>query len=160
MNDYCCGICSHVRKVIIKCTVRTANVDKKTYKEVVAFVVNLVRPLLLQNAFAEKILKSLTSHNNDLKKWFHSSEVLYFENKLYLPKSLRLSILVRNHNDPLTEHFDIKKIFELLQRKYYWPNPNKKNASSDMRQLIREYCEICVICKRSKISKHKPYEDL
>ena len=53
----------------------------------------------------------------------------------------------------------MKKTFEFFHRKYYWFNSNKKNAFFDMKQLVREYCESCVVCKRSKTSKHKSYEN-
>ena len=71
-----------------------------------------------------------------------------------------MNALTRNHDDPLAGHFEVKKTLELLHRKYYWPNPGKKNAPPDMRQLVREYCESCAVCKRSKAPRHKPYGDL
>ena len=70
-----------------------------------------------------------------------------------------MNALARNHDDPLAGHFGVEKTLELLHRKYYWPNPDREDAPSGMRQLVREYCESCAVCKRSKASRHKPYED-
>ena len=107
-----------------------------------------------------KIRNKLIIHDVDLLiNWQNSNEVLYRENKLYLFEAMRMNTLIQNHNDSLVDHFEIKKTFELFHWKYYWFNLNKKNAFFDMKQLIREYYELCVVCKRSKTSKHKSYEN-
>ena len=49
-----------------------------------------------------------------------------------------------------------------MQRKYYWFDLNRENDEtfSDMRRLIKNYCEFCFICKRSKTFRHKSYDEL
>ena len=133
---------------------------EKAYSKVSNSLKNHVRFILLINNYAMKIRNELIIHDVDLLiNWQNSNEVFYRENKLYLFKAMRMNALIRNHNDSLIDHFEVKKTLELLHRKYYWFNSNKKNAFFDMKQLVREYCELCVVCKRSKTSKHKSYEN-
>ena len=93
--------------------------------------------------------------------WKDHDEILWFDDKLYLLEQLRDSILILNHDDSLINHFEIKKILKFMQRKYYWFNENNdSDASLSMRKLIKNYCEICAVCKRNKILKHKSFEKL
>ena len=74
---------------------------------------------------------------------------------------MRDSILILNHDDSLINHFKIKKILKFMQKKYYWFNKsNDSNISLNMRKLIKNYCETCVVCKRNKTLKHKLFEKL
>ena len=133
---------------------------EEVYSKVSNSLKNYVRLMLLINNYAMKIRSELAIHDVDLlTNWQNSNEVLYREDKLYLFETMRMNALTRNHDDPLVDHFEVKKTLELLHRKYYWFNLNRKNASSNMKQLVREYCESCVVCKRSKTSKHKSYEN-
>ena len=53
------------------------------------------------------------------------------------------------------------RTLELLKRKYYWPDPGgKADAPPGMRQFVKEYCESCAVCKRSKAPRHRPYGEL
>ena len=134
---------------------------EEVYSKVSNSLKNYVRFMLLINNYAMKIRSELVTHDVDLLiNWQNSNEDFYRESKLYLFKTMRMNTLIRNHNDSLIDHFEMKKTFEFFHRKYYWFNLNKKNASFDMKQLIREYCELCVVCKRSKTSKHKSYKNL
>ena len=134
---------------------------KKIYLKISNSLKNYVRFMFLINNYAMKIRSELIIHDVDLLiNWQNSNEIFYRENKLYLLEAMRMNALTRNHDDSLIDHFEVKKTLELLHRKYYWLNSNKKNAFFDIKQLVREYCESCVVCKRNKTSKHKSYEDL
>ena len=146
-------------KLIHKYTVRFVLVDE-AYSEVSNSLLNELRRMLLINDYAIEIRSELVIHDvNLLTNWQNSHDVLYHENKLYLFEIMRMNALNRNHDDSLTEHFDMKKIFELFQRKYYWSNSDRNNDFFEMRQLVRKYMKTYVVCKRSKISKHKSYKD-
>ena len=134
---------------------------EKVYSKVSNSLKNYVRLMLLINNYAMKIRSELATHDVDLlTNWQNSNEVLYRENKLYLPEAMRMNALIRNHDDPLVDHFEVKKTLELFYRKYYWPNSNRENAFINIKQLVREYYESCAVCKRSKASRHKSYENL
>jgi hypothetical protein len=52
------------------------------------------------------------------------------------------------HDHLLSEHLSQNKTLELVCCKYVWPR---------MRAFIKDYCNSCTICKRSKTLCHKPY---
>ena len=107
-----------------------------------------------------KIRSELIIHDVDLLiNWQNLNEIFYRENKLYLFETMRINTLIRNHNNSLIDHFEVKKTFKFFYRKYYWLNSNKKNVFFDIKQLICEYCELYVVCKRNKTSKHKSYKN-
>ena len=45
--------------------------------------------------------------------------MLQYDNKPYIPETLRADLLERNHDDPSAGHFGVEKTLELLSRKYY-----------------------------------------
>jgi hypothetical protein len=59
--------------------------------------------------------------------------------------------LKRHHDDILTNHFDVKKTSELLNKKYHW---------SRMIKYVKFYIKTCDICQRTKTFKHLSYDDL
>ena len=133
---------------------------EEIYSKVSNSLKNHVRFMLFVNNYAMKIRSELIIHDVDLLiNWQNSNEIFYRENKLYLLEAMRMNALIRNHDDLLIDHFEMKKTLEFFHRKYYWFNSNRKNVFFDMKQLVREYCELCVVCKRSKASKHKSYEN-
>lgn len=83
--------------------------------------------------------------------WSDSDHCLFYEDKAYIPASLRGEILEMNHDDPLAGHFGKDKSIELISRKYYWPSMKKDIAS---------YVEGCDVCMSSKAARHKPYGNL
>ena len=64
---------------------------------------------------------------------------------------MRKKLISKNHDDFLIEHFDLEKIFDLLQRKYYWIDCDKQTS---------EYVKICDIYQRIKTFRHKSYDEL
>jgi hypothetical protein len=59
--------------------------------------------------------------------------------------------LKRHHDDILTNHFEIKKTIELLNKKYHW---------SRMIKYVKFYIKTCDICQCTKTSKHFSYDNL
>ena len=83
----------------------------------------------------------------DFEKLVRHNERLYvFENA-----AVRKKLINKNYDDFLIDHFDFDKIFELLQRKYYWIDCDKQT---------NEYVKICDICQRIKAFRHKSYDKL
>lgn len=61
--------------------------------------------------------------------------MLRYKGKIYLPERMRIDVLARYHDDPLAGHFEVEKTLNLLQRKYYWPNPgSNKDKPTGMRK--------------------------
>ena len=85
---------------------------------------------------------------------------------MYVPSSLREDVIKSNHDNLLAGHFGVERTLKLIRRKYYWPNQERGDLEGDvehdpsMRAQVKEYCETCAICKRSKAPRHKPYGKL
>ena len=65
---------------------------------------------------------------------------------MYLKIQRLEKIINKHHNDFLTKHFDVNKVVNLIQRKFYWFVYAKQ---------IRFYVKICNICQRIKIYCYK-----
>ena len=108
----------------------------------------------------QKLITSERSHSH----WHDEKKILWHEKCLYVSSNLRENVIKANHDNFLVDHFEIKRTFELIRRKYYWFNQKRsdleKNVEHDsnMRAQIKKYCETCAICKKSKAFRHKSYE--
>ena len=137
-------------------------VEEGAYLAVPTGLDDILRPLLPADPFACDIRRRVANSDVDvMSDWDDTNGVLRYQGRLYLPEVVRSDLVARNHDDPLAGHFGVEKTLELLQRKYYWPNPgDDADAAPGMRKFVREYCESCAICKRSKAPRHKPYGEL
>ena len=77
--------------------------------------------------------------------------MLHYQGLSFVPKAMRIELINYYHNDPLTGHFGIEKICELLAWKYYWPTPRHDNNA---------YVKGCDVCLALKTVRYKPYGDL
>jgi hypothetical protein len=68
-------------------------------------------------------------------------ELLYWKNRLYLPKGLRKRIMESKNDSKVAGHFGRERTMELLTRNFYWPN---------MENDVRTYCNECDNCQRTK----------
>ncbi len=77
-------------------------------------------------------------------------DILHFEEKYYIfTNFLRRKMLKQNHDIFHAKHFEYKKIFELLWKKYWWSNMSKN---------VKNYVVSCMKCSLTKSIKHKFYE--
>ena len=65
--------------------------------------------------------------------------------------NLRLQVLCNTHNYPTTGHLRQNKTLAIIRREYTWP---------EIRKYVREYCQSCTVCARSKVPRHRPYGTL
>ena len=74
-----------------------------------------------------------------ISKWFFQHNLLYYFHTIYVfdKMIMKAKMLRLHHNDFLTKHFEIKKIYSLLQRKFYWLR---------MLKDIKEYIQNCDVC--------------
>ncbi len=75
------------------------------------------------------------------------NKLLYVSENL----SVREELLKHHHDNFLTKHFDVDKISELLNCKYYWKSMIKN---------VKEYINTCDICQRVKMKHHLSYNEL
>jgi hypothetical protein len=142
--------------------IRNVMISKQIYDEKIAkSFVDLIFQMLFQNSFVVSFRKRLIIFNENDERWIDENDVFRFEKKLYVSKRIRFDVLQRCHDDFFANHFEMNKTLKLLRRKYYWFDRNHDfDMFVDMFEFVKNYCESCVICKRSKTSKHKSYEEL
>jgi hypothetical protein len=78
---------------------------------------------------------------------------LLLDDRIYVPDidNLRTRVLQFKHDHILSGHFGQAKTLELVRREYTWPN---------IRTQVKEFCQSCVTCMRSKPQRHRPYGNL
>lgn len=64
------------------------------------------------------------------------------------PEALRVRVLQHMHDHILAGHFGQNRTLALIRREYTWP---------ELRTFVRKYCKSCIICKRNKAPRHRPY---
>ena len=83
--------------------------------------------------------------------WEDIDGVLHHQGLPYILEIIRTKLVSKHHNDPLVGHFGIKKIRELVTRKYYWPT-----LCHDVDNYVKRYNVWLAL----KAVWHKPYGDL
>ena len=83
--------------------------------------------------------------------WEDIKGVLHHQSLPFIPEAIRTELISQHHDNLLVGYFGIKKIRELIVRKYYWPT---------LRHNVETYVKSCDICLTSKTIRHKPYGDL
>jgi len=80
--------------------------------------------------------------------WEDEEGVLIFNDRTYIPPSLRKELLRLHHDLPHVGHPGEAKMVNTIGSQYYFPG---------MRKAIQEYVRLCITCRRSKHDRHKPY---
>lgn len=62
-----------------------------------------------------------------------------------------MELISRHNNNLLAGHFGIKKTWELIAQKYYWPT---------LRAGVGTYVKGYNVCLALKLMKYQPYGDL
>ncbi|PRP85645.1 retrotransposon nucleocapsid protein [Planoprotostelium fungivorum] len=87
-------------------------------------------------------------HLEDKDKGFRTEKKLLFYNELlYIPVPLRVTVLQTRHDTPLAGHFGVNKTHELIKRDYWWPK---------LLRDVEEFVKTCSICQRTKVARQKP----
>ena len=103
-----------------------------------------VRTATVEDSVALEIKK-----RTDNDKFKVEGDLLYFEERLYIPKGpTRLRVLQSRHDFPAAGHFGYNKTLELISRDFWWPQ---------MWKDVKEFVLSCDICSRSKNPRHRPY---
>ena len=131
--------------------------------EIIDKIAERIRSLLIENSCAMQVRQKLIIFDTIYSHWKNEDEILWHDECVYVSSSFRENVIRVNHDNFLIEHFEMKRILKLIRRKYYWSNQKRNDQQniehdSSMRAQIKEYCETCVICKRSKTFRHKSYE--
>ncbi|KAF5339905.1 hypothetical protein D9758_015029 [Tetrapyrgos nigripes] len=75
-------------------------------------------------------------------------DLVFHNHRLYVPPSLRRSILESRHDSVISGHPGRTRTLKLVSRDYSWPG---------MTTYVRRYVEACDTCSRIKTPRHKPF---
>ncbi len=121
-----------------------AVLNKSIYEDVSKSLIDALQEFLRAYPVAKKITQRLATKefNSDLNidhcDWTQRGELLYKRSVLYVPEveAFRMEILKKHHDGHLAGHLAIKKTYNTLRHKYFWPNMYKQ---------VDAYCTSCVI---------------
>jgi len=82
---------------------------------------------------------------------YDATGLLLHKGLVYVPESLRMSVLQQHHDVPLAGHPGIGKTLELLSRNYWFPG---------FKSFVKDYVNSCHLCQYSKSSRHPRYGEL
>jgi len=83
-----------------------------------------------------------------------TSGLLRYDGRIYVPlisgtsTELRTRVLQHKHDHVLSGHFGQNRTLNLVRRDYTWP---------ECRTFVKDYCLSCVLCRRNKKPRHRPY---
>jgi hypothetical protein len=92
--------------------------------------------------------------SGDSPRWtIDDSGLLRYDERIWVPRigesdDLRVRVLQQHHDHILAGHFGQNRTLKIVRREYTWPG---------VRTFVRDYCRSCVLCKRNKKPRHKPY---
>ena len=101
-----------------------------------------------KDPFLEEIIDNINEGKNFDKNYELINDLLYFKNRIVIPKALRNSIMLRYHSTPSAGHFSTRKTEELISRFYFWPN---------LHEDVDEFVKQCLECATLKDKPHAPY---
>lgn len=106
-------------------------------------------------------LSKLEKSNNEVQRiravkqlqegWKNIDEMLNYQSFFFVPEIIRLELIDWYPNNPLAEHYEINKTYELVARKYYW---------STFCHNIEIYVKNCNVCLALTAVCYKFYKNL
>ena len=73
--------------------------------------------------------------------------VLFYLDKLYVPKSQRVTVMSTRHDDMSAGHQGIKKTLDVVTRDFWWPK---------LTHDVEQYVKTCDVCQRTKVRRQTP----
>lgn len=106
-------------------------------------------------AFIRNLTGSSKKRNNKYKNFQIENGVLYKKNYnpignrwlIVLPASLKMEVLFKLHDDPISGHFGIYRTWDRVRNRFFWPGMHKDVVS---------YVNSCIDCQRRKKSSLSP----
>ena len=137
--------------ILFRLKIHSMKADKKT------FIYERIQAINKADEECECFRRAI----REKKKFFNqiSLNQCFIENKLFFHQkrlwvldnpNLLVKLIQKIHDQSASDHLDVHRIIDLLQRHYYW---------SYIRQVVEQYIRNCYSCHRLKASRNK-YNDL
>src|SRR6202163_1415711 len=85
------------------------------------------------------------NQNVDGRVGIDKEGILCWKERLYVPDGFRKEVLHQEHDSRIAGHFGRERTLELITRNFYW---------SKLEDDVREYCNKCDSCQRTKTPRH------
>jgi Integrase zinc binding domain/Chromo (CHRromatin Organisation MOdifier) domain len=104
-----------------------------------------IRQLLPSDTGVQRYLNSPTF------PWSMQDGLLLHHRLVYIPEPLRLDVIRKHHDGPLSGHPGVLRTCELITHNYYFPR---------MQRLVKQYVDSCHLCQTAKPSRHARHGEL
>jgi hypothetical protein len=119
--------CDELTQCVLRAIIAILSENETFYENNFEFILNLIKILQKKNVFVQTRLKNIETSNKRQRDVFVKSDYilkndfLKFRKRYYVSekKFLKIELLKRHHDDILTNHFDVKKTIEFLNKKYH-----------------------------------------
>ncbi|CAO3619736.1 unnamed protein product [Cunninghamella blakesleeana] len=105
-------------------------------------IITKIKKEYKEDPLANKLLKSIKEKSDPHIKLYN--ELIFKNNKIYVPTSVRIDVLQHRHDSKLAGHYGHYRTLKLVKRSYWWP---------DMKSFVIKYIKTCQTCSRSKASR-------
>ena len=95
---------------------------------------------LQEKTAADEFAKECMENPNE-QDFKEEDGLLWFEERIYIPKTMREPLLKEIHGSLIHGHFGREKTLARLSERYFFPS---------MRRFVEEFVAKCDICKRAK----------
>lgn len=92
---------------------------------------------------------------NESRWTLDASGMLRYDKRIWVPSvpgdtpdELRVRVCQYLHDHMISGHFGQNRTLAIVRREYTWP---------ELRKFVKGYCKSCVLCKRNKAPRHRPY---
>ncbi len=151
--------CDELTQCVSRAIIAILSENETFYENNFEFILNLIKTVQKKNVFVQTRLKNIETSDKRQRDAFVKldyilkNDFLKFWKRYYVfeKEFLRIELLKRHYNDILTNHFDVKKTIELLNKKYHLLK---------MIKYVKFYIKTCDIYQRTKTFKHLSYDDL
>jgi hypothetical protein len=119
--------CDELTQCVLRAIIAILSKNETFYENNFEFILNLIKILQKKNVFVQTRFKNIETSDKRQRDVFVRSDYilkndfLKFRERYYVfeKEFLRIELLKRHHDDILTDHFDVKKTIELLNKKYH-----------------------------------------
>lgn len=128
---------------------KEATTDLMTISVTTTSFLSEIKEALIEDSFAQDIIKSLPSSDVAGTCFSLQQDILYFKGKIYVPlgKDLRQRLLDLFHGSLVGGHSGEHKTYTRLAATFYWPK---------MRKDTQQHVKDCSICQHTKPENFHP----
>jgi hypothetical protein len=119
--------CDELTQCMLRAIIAILSENEIFYENNFEFILNFIKTLQEKNVFVQTRLKNIETSDKRQRDvsvksdYILKNDFLKFRERYYVfeKEFLKIELLKRHHDDILTNHFDVKKTVELLNRKYH-----------------------------------------